>query len=29
VAETGVPTLVKPFDFDTLERIVRKTAEKR
>jgi signal transduction histidine kinase len=26
VAETGVPTLVKPFDFDTLERIVRKTA---
>jgi two-component system NtrC family sensor kinase len=27
VAETGVPTLVKPFDFDTLERMVRKTAE--
>ncbi|HYK11284.1 MAG TPA: ATP-binding protein [Gemmatimonadales bacterium] len=26
VAETGVPTLVKPFDFDTLERMVRKTA---
>jgi signal transduction histidine kinase/CheY-like chemotaxis protein len=29
VAETGVPTLVKPFDFDTLERMVRKTAEMR
>ena len=28
VAETGVPTLVKPFDFDTLERMVRKTAGK-
>ena len=26
VAETGVPTLVKPFDFDTLERMVRKAA---
>ena len=26
VQETGVPTLVKPFDFDTLERMVRKTA---
>jgi two-component system NtrC family sensor kinase len=28
VAETGVPTLVKPFDFDTLERMVRKAAGK-
>ena len=28
VAETGVPMLVKPFDFDTLERMVRKTAGK-
>lgn len=29
VAETGVPTLVKPFDFDALERIIRKTAGAR
>ncbi|HTY07225.1 MAG TPA: ATP-binding protein [Gemmatimonadales bacterium] len=26
VAETGLPTLVKPFDFDTLERMVRTAA---
>jgi len=26
VAETGLPTLVKPFDFETLERLVRKAA---
>jgi len=26
VAETGLPTLVKPFDFDTLERLVRAAA---